>query len=354
MNQTDSPAGHDRLPLAAVVAAAAIATALAYRGMVLFGLEVAGMVPAEAYMLAGFLEIALIAVALMARRAALNARPYGVLLTLTWILSGTSGTFAALHEVAVMNGSTPYMVVFRFVPPLVAALMWHLALVGERHLVTGNTLDERRRERRVHRFIVSAERWRDARRDDAGGRADARRVRAAHRRQQTARDRALKLLTVEEFDARTRAWVDRFEAAARHGERLDALGASAAARRGVRRGGRGGHDVDDAPTSPSALVETDEPAPGVEEEQQPAAASPDPLPVAVVQSAVPAPVAAAQQIARDEQATVILELHHEGLSERAIADRVPWSRSTVNRVLKKHGARSDAQTPSLLDEAVQA
>lgn len=44
--------------------------------MVLFGLEVAGMVPAEAYMLAGFLEIALIAVALMARSAALDGRPY--------------------------------------------------------------------------------------------------------------------------------------------------------------------------------------------------------------------------------------------------------------------------------------
>ncbi|MGW8566669.1 helix-turn-helix domain-containing protein [Isoptericola sp. NPDC055881] len=342
MNQTDSPAGHRRLPLVAVVAAAAIATALAYRGMVLFGLEVAGMVPAEAYMLAGFLEVALIAVALMARSAALDGRPYGVLLTLTWILSGTSGVFAALHEVAVMNGSTPYMVVFRFVPPLVAALMWHLALVGERHLVTGNTLDERRREHRVHRFIVSAERWRDARRDDAGGRADARRVRAAHRRQQAARDRALKLLAVEEFDARTRAWVDRFEAAARHGERLDALGASAAARRGMR---RGGHDVDAAPTSTLARA--------AEEELQAAAASPAPPPVAAVQSVVPAPDVAAQQIARDEQATVILELHREGLSERAIADRVPWSRSTVNRVLKKHGARSDAQSPSLL-EAVQA
>lgn len=350
MSQTDPPAGHRRLPIVAVVAAAAIATALAYRGMVLFGLEVAGMVPAEAYLLAGFLEVSLIAVALMARSAALDGRPYGVLLTLTWILSGTSGVFAALHEVAVMNGSTPYMVVFRFVPPLVAALMWHLALVGERHLVTGNTLDERRLERRVHRFIVSAERWRDARRDDVGGRADARRVRAAHRRQQAARDRALKLVAVEEFDARTRAWVDRFEAAARHGERLDALGASPAARRGVR---RGGHDVDDAPTSTPALVKTDKPAPAAVEEPQPAAASPDPRPVPVVQTAVPAPDVAAQQFARDEQAVVILELHREGLSERAIADRVPWSRSTVNRVLKKHGARSDAQPPSLL-EAVQA
>ena len=349
MSQTESPAGHRRLPLIAVVVAAAIATALAYRGMVLFGLDVAGMDPAEAYLLAGFLEVALIAVALMARSAALDGRPYGVLLTLTWILSGTSGLFAALHEVAVLNGSTPYMVAFRFVPPLVAALMWHLALVGERHLVTGNTLDERRRERRVHRFIVSAERWRDARRDDAGGRADARRVRAAHRRQQAARDRALKLLAVEEFDARTRAWVDRFEAAARHGERLDALGASAAARRGVR---RGDHDIDQTPAPTPAPVATQAaPAAG---DAQPTATSPQSPAVAVPSSAVAAPDVAAQQIARDEQAAVILELHHQGLSERAIADRVPWSRSTVNRVLKKHGARRPGtQAPSLL-EAVQA
>ncbi|MEL7978344.1 hypothetical protein AAG589_20935 [Isoptericola sp. F-RaC21] len=309
------------------------------------------MVPAEAYMLAGFLEIALIAVAIMARSAALDGRPYGVLLTLTWILSGTSGTFAALHEVAIMNGSTPYMVVFRFVPPLVAALMWHLALVGERHLVTGNTLDERRRERRVHRFIVSAERWRDARRDDAGGRTDARRVRAAHRRQQTARDRALKLLTVEEFDARTRAWVDRFEAAARHGERLDALGASAAARRGVR---RGGHDVDDAPATSPAPVQTDQPVRGAAEELRRATASPGPRPDEVVQSAVPAPDVAARQIARAERAAIILELHAAGLSGPGIAARTPWSKSTVNRVLKEHGARRpDVQAPSLL-EAVQA
>lgn len=141
------------LPMVAVVVAATIATALAYSGMVLFGLEVAHMSPLEAYGLAGFLEVSLVAVALMARNAALEGRPYGVLLTLTWVLSGTSGVFAALHEIAVPTESTPYMVVFRFVPPLVAALMWHLALVGERHMVTGHTLEERRREARVHGYV---------------------------------------------------------------------------------------------------------------------------------------------------------------------------------------------------------
>lgn len=223
------------LPMVAVVLAAFIATALAYSGMVLFGLEVAHMTPIEAYALAGFLEVSLVAVALMARNAALEARPYGVLLTLTWILSGTSGLFAALHEIAVPNESTPYMVAFRFVPPLVAALMWHLALVGERHLVTGHTLDERRRESRVHQYVTALEMWRDARLDSSGSRRGMRKIREMHRRQRAARDRALKLLTVEDFERRMQVWVERLEAAERHGNRLDTIGASSV-KRGVARG----------------------------------------------------------------------------------------------------------------------
>lgn len=223
------------LPMVAVVIAAFIATALAYSGMVLFGLEVAGMSPVEAYAMAGFLEVSLVAVALMARNAALDGRPYGVLLTLTWILSGTSGVFAALHEVAVPSASTPYMVVFRFVPPLVAALMWHLALVGERHLVTGHTLDERRRESRVHQYVTALEMWRDARLDSTGSLRSTRTIRAAHRRQRAARDRALKLLTVEDFERRMQVWVERLEAAERHGNRLDTIGADSV-KRGMTRG----------------------------------------------------------------------------------------------------------------------
>lgn len=223
------------LPMVAVVIAATIATALAYSGMVLFGLEVAHMSPLEAYGLAGFLEISLVAVALMARNAALEGRPYGVLLALTWVLSGTSGLFAALHEIAVPSASTPYMVVFRFVPPLVAALMWHLALVGERHMVTGHTLEERRRELRVHGYVSALEQWRDARADSAGSAGDLRKVRSAHERQRAARDAALKLLTVEDFERRMQVWVDRLEAAERHGNRLDLIGASSV-KRGTARG----------------------------------------------------------------------------------------------------------------------
>jgi hypothetical protein len=235
--------------MVAVVIAATIATALAYSGMVLFGLEVAHMSPLEAYGLAGFLEISLVAVALMARNAALEGRPYGVLLALTWVLSGTSGLFAALHEIAVPTASTPYMVVFRFVPPLVAALMWHLALVGERHMVTGHTLEERRRELRVHGYVSALEQWRDARADSAGSPADLRKVRAAHERQRSARDAALKLLTVEDFERRMQVWVDRLEAAERHGNRLDLIGASS-----VKRGTARGSADAAGPTEVTAVV----------------------------------------------------------------------------------------------------
>jgi hypothetical protein len=235
--------------MVAVVIAATIATALAYSGMVLFGLEVAHMSPLEAYGLAGFLEISLVAVALMARNAALEGRPYGVLLALTWVLSGTSGLFAALHEIAVPTASTPYMVVFRFVPPLVAALMWHLALVGERHMVTGHTLEERRRELRVHGYVSALEQWRDARADSAGSSGDLRKVRAAHERQRAARDAALKLLTVEDFERRMQVWVDRLEAAERHGNRLDLIGASS-----VKRGTARGSAEVAGPTEATAVV----------------------------------------------------------------------------------------------------
>lgn len=245
------------LPMVAVVIAAFIATALAYSGMVLFGLEVAHMEPLEAYALAGFLEVSLVAVALMARNAALEGRPYGVLLTLTWILSGTSGVFAALHEVAVPTASTPYMVVFRFVPPLVAALMWHLALVGERHLVTGHTLDERRREHRVHQYVTALEMWRDARLDSSGSRRATKKIRAAHERQRAARDRALKLLTVEDFERRMQVWVERLEAAERHGSRLDTIGASSV-KRGMARGADPavGQTLAEARTTPAAATLT--------------------------------------------------------------------------------------------------
>jgi hypothetical protein len=400
--------------MVAVVVAAFIATALAYSGMVLFGLEVAGMAPMEAYALAGFLEVSLVAVALMARNAALEGRPYGVLLTLTWVLSGTSGLFAALHEVAVATASTPYMVVFRFVPPLVAALMWHLALVGERHLVTGHTLDERRREHRVHQYVTCLELWRDARLDGTGTTRSTRKIRAAHRRQRSARDRALKLLTVEDFERRMLVWVDRLEAAERHGNRLDTIGASSVKRGMVR----GAAEPTEAP-APAAVTDLDdllrgapyqpeqalgelpafasrvkeafavrEPATSTEPDTSPHAG---PLPVmgntprleplpetghtrrveeldligrrpadravpsvsAAVASEETAPtepeavsgrrpaVGGSTQEPESERDRQIVELAREGRTQNEIAAEVSVSRSTVSRVLRRYGARTE-------------
>jgi len=275
--------------MVAVVIAATIATALAYSGMVLFGLEVAHMSPLEAYGLAGFLEISLVAVALMARNAALEGRPYGVLLALTWVLSGTSGLFAALHEIAVPTASTPYMVVFRFVPPLVAALMWHLALVGERHMVTGHTLEERRRELRVHGYVSALEQWRDARADSAGSAGDLRKVRAAHERQRAARDAALKLLTVEDFERRMQVWVDRLEAAERHGNRLDLIGASSV-KRGTARGSTETPASSDAPAV--VVARTVAPAEGLVETHRQEALALEPARDAEVRTAEEASAAA--------------------------------------------------------------
>ena len=221
------------LVMFAVVAAAAIATTLAYSGMVKFGVDVAGMTLVEAYALGGFLEVSLVAVALMARQAALDGRPYGVLLTLTWVFSAASGTFAAMHELVLGGATTPYMVIFRFAPPLVAALMWHLALVGERHLVTGASLDERRRESRVLRYMVAREKWRDARYDDAGTARSRRRIGRAYARERAARNAALKYLPLTEFGARMDAWVEQFETAEQHGGRVDAL-VTSGRMRGVR------------------------------------------------------------------------------------------------------------------------
>lgn len=386
------------LPMVAVVVAAFIATALAYSGMVLFGLEVAGMSPAEAYALAGFLEVSLVAVALMARNAALEARPYGVLLTLTWILSGTSGLFAALHEIAVPSESTPYMVVFRFIPPLVAALMWHLALVGERHLVTGDTLDERRREHRVHQYVTALEEWRDARLDSTGDRRSTRKVRTAHESQRAARDRALKLLTVEDFEHRMEVWVERLEAAERHGNRLDTIGASSVKRGttpGVMEAVAPAQPVEDAPVSETAtteqfddvsIVELMEEDTTADDAVGPAQDSADPAPVDerlpetghtrrveifdlvnrpawATRGATPQPDAASQSgVARtsdegtvpdDEPASErdrrIVALAAAGMAHREIADEVDASRSTVGRVVRRYGVPGGATVPSPAD-----
>lgn len=137
------------------VAVAGIATVNAYQAMVAFAIDMVGMDPNTAYVTAGVFELSLFTVAVLAREAAKDNRPAGVLLTLTWVLSGASGVFAAIHEYDLGHGVGATL--FRLSVPVLAALMWHLALIGERHLATGTTWADARRDRAMQALYEAAE-----------------------------------------------------------------------------------------------------------------------------------------------------------------------------------------------------
>lgn len=149
------PRRRRRPGLAFAAAVAVLATAAAYVAMVGFATDTVGMSAGTAYAFAGVLELSLVTVALMAREAAQDDRPNGTLLTLTWVLSGASGSFSGWHELA--QGHGPVAAVFRVTVPLLAALMWHLALVGDRHIASGRTFAEVRAVRRGRGILRAAE-----------------------------------------------------------------------------------------------------------------------------------------------------------------------------------------------------
>lgn len=151
MNRTNRPKASTVL----AVVVAAIATINAYQAMVAFAVDMLGMDKPTAYATAGVFELSLFTVAVLAREAAKDARPSGVLLTLTWVLSGASGVFAAIHEADLGHGIGAVM--FRITVPTLAALMWHLALIGERHLATGTTWADARRQRAMQAMYEAAE-----------------------------------------------------------------------------------------------------------------------------------------------------------------------------------------------------
>lgn len=156
-----APAQQSRgLILIGAIALAAIATGSAYIAMVGFGRDVVGMSAGVAYTTAGFLEGCLVMVALMAREAAQQERPNGLLLGLTWAFSAASAVFAAWHEIEL--GHSPAAAVFRFLVPFVAALMWHLVLVGDRHLATGRSWSQLRASGRMHAALEAVEDYHDA------------------------------------------------------------------------------------------------------------------------------------------------------------------------------------------------
>jgi hypothetical protein len=195
-----------RLVLTGAVSVALISTGSAYLAMVQFGIDVLAMNQGTAYTTAGVFELSLVTVALLAREAARDNRPGGTLLALTWALSSASGVFAAWHEAYI--GHPVGAVVFRFVVPLLAALMWHLALIGDRHLATGTSWSAMRQSARMHALFLSTEDLFRAQSLSDGSRAARRRLARAETGRRRARSVALRTVPPMEMRAQVAAWCE--------------------------------------------------------------------------------------------------------------------------------------------------
>lgn len=199
------PRGSRTLVLTGAVLVALVSTASAYLAMVQFGIDVLGMPEPVAYATAGVFELSLVTVALMAREAATDNRPGGTLLALTWVLSSASGLLAAWHEIFI--GHTVGAAVFRFLVPLLAALMWHLALIGDRHLATGHTWSSLRQTARMHALFLATEDLFRAQSLNDGTRAARRRLNRAEKTLRRTRAIALKTVPPEEMHAQVTTWI---------------------------------------------------------------------------------------------------------------------------------------------------
>ncbi|MFI6425832.1 helix-turn-helix domain-containing protein [Promicromonospora sp. NPDC050880] len=194
------------LVLTGAISVALISTGSAYLAMVQFGVDVLAMNQGTAYATAGVFELSLVTVALLAREAARDNRPGGTLLALTWALSSASGIFAAWHEAYI--GHPAGAVLFRFVVPLLAALMWHLALIGDRHLATGTSWSALRQSARMHALFLTTEDLFRAQSLNDGSRAARRRLAKAEAGRRRARSVALRTVPPTEMRAQVAAWCE--------------------------------------------------------------------------------------------------------------------------------------------------
>jgi hypothetical protein len=207
MNATDQPPNATRrfqlprLSMILATAVATIATYSAYLAMVKFGVNVLAMDTPTSMVTSGVFELLLFTVAVLAREAAKDGRPHGVLLFLTWLLSSASGFFAAWDEIYL--GHPWAAAAFRFCIPLGAALGWHLALIGYRHLVTGVSWGTSRRTLRMQRFYEAVEAA--LRAADTG---KAGRIARAQRRLIRARSAARRVVNPADMREHTEAWSD--------------------------------------------------------------------------------------------------------------------------------------------------
>ena len=195
-----------RLVLTGAISVALISTGSAYLAMVQFGIDVLAMNQGTAYATAGVFELSLVTVALLAREAARDNRPGGTLLALTWALSSASGVFAAWHEAYIDHPLGA--VVFRFLVPLLAALMWHLALIGDRHLATGTSWSAMRQSARMHALFLSTEDLFRAQSLSDGSRTARRRLARAEAGRRRARSVALRTVPPTEMRAQVAAWCE--------------------------------------------------------------------------------------------------------------------------------------------------
>lgn len=218
-----SPGNGRGLILFGAVSVALISTAAAYVAMVGFGRDVLAMGAINAYAFAGVFELSLVTVALMAREAAQQDRPAQTLLTLTWLLSAASGFFAGWHEIHLGHAATA--AAFRFIVPLLAALMWHLALVGDRHLAMERSWSDLRMGARMHALLATRVEWRRAR--DAAlrkrTRSSRRKLERAQKRYWRAEAVALRSVAPGAMREQITQWVDAFAAVSEGTRQADRL-----------------------------------------------------------------------------------------------------------------------------------
>jgi len=159
----------------------------------------------------------------MAREAAQQDRPAQTLLTLTWLLSAASGFFAGWHEIHLGHAATA--AAFRFIVPLLAALMWHLALVGDRHLAMERSWSDLRMGARMHALLATRVEWRRAR-DTAVRKRTAssrRKLERAQKRYWRAEAVALRSVAPGAMRDQITQWVDAFAAVAEGTRQADRL-----------------------------------------------------------------------------------------------------------------------------------
>jgi hypothetical protein len=179
--------------------AAVVPTLLAAQGMASVAMDVLGFTLVAAVALAGFLELALVSSALLARASALAGRPGGADAAAVWAVSAVSGLLAGTHEFVgpevdgvrswESDPSTLLAAGVRVVAPLVAAWLWERVLTAARREHADRTLVEVRRDRRL---LAVARAALVVRRLEESGHAQGRRIRWARRRLDRAHVAALR------------------------------------------------------------------------------------------------------------------------------------------------------------------